>query len=68
MFAKPEWNIAFDHDPDLAIRSRQCYWADTSAKHTRCFGFHLPWPGLGHIIQATPEQYRWWPERWQWQG
>lgn len=66
MFAKPEWNISFDHDPDLSILTRKKYWAEASAKHTRCYGFHLPWPGLGHIIQPAPNQYAWWAERWQW--
>lgn len=68
MFARPEWNISFDHDPDQAIQSRKCYWADASAKHTRCYGFHLPWPGLGRIIQQSPDQYTWAAEPWQWQG
>ncbi len=68
MFAKPEWNISFDHDPDLAILSRKRHWAEAAAKHTRCYGFHLPWPGLGHIIQPAPHQYAWWAERWQWVG
>ena len=66
MFAKPEWNIAFDHDPELAILSRKRYWAEAAARHTRCYGFHLPWPGLGHIIQPAADQYAWWAERWQW--
>ena len=68
MFANPEWNIAFDHDPALAIQSRKRYWADAAAKHTRCYGFHLPWPGLGHIVQPVPDQYSWWAERWKWEG
>lgn len=66
MFANPAWNIAFDHDPDLGIRTRQRYWAEAAAQRTRCYGFHLPWPGLGHIVQQGPSQYGWWAERWQW--
>ncbi len=68
MFANPAWNIAFDHDPDLAIRTRQRYWADAAAQRSRCYGFHLPWPGLGHIVQDDSNHYRWWAERWQWQA
>lgn len=66
MFTRPEWNISFDHDPVTAIQSRKKYWAQASAAHTRCYGFHLPWPGLGHIIRRGPEEYAWWAERWQW--
>ncbi len=68
MFAQPEWNIAFDHDPELSIRTRQRYWAEAAAQRTRCYGFHLPWPGLGHIVQQSPNRYGWWAERWQWQA
>lgn len=66
MFSRPEWNISFDHDPELAIRTRQEYWEKAAAGRTRCYGFHLPWPGLGHIVQRAPAEYSWWPERWQW--
>ncbi|RYD32174.1 MAG: MBL fold metallo-hydrolase, partial [Verrucomicrobiaceae bacterium] len=47
MFTNPEWNIAFDHDPATAVATRRKYWAEAASKHTRCMGFHLPWPGLG---------------------
>jgi glyoxylase-like metal-dependent hydrolase (beta-lactamase superfamily II) len=66
MFAQPEWNIAFDHDPDMAVRTRQKYWAEAAAGHTRCYGFHLPFPGLGRVVPHGPGSYRWWAERWQW--
>lgn len=65
MFADPNWTIAFDHDPITAVETRKKFWREAAAKRTRCFGFHLPWPGLGRII---PEKtgYRWWAESWQW--
>ncbi len=68
MFADPSWNIAFDHDPDAAIETRRKWWAMAAEKHTRCFGFHLPFPGLGRIVQSHATRYSWWPERWQWQA
>lgn len=66
MFAKPEWNISFDHHPEQAIATRKRYWEETSLQRTRCYGFHLPWPGLGHITRVAPGQYSWWAERWRW--
>lgn len=65
MFADPSWTIAFDHDPLAAAASRRRYWEDAAETRVRCFGFHLPWPGLGRIV-AEPAGYRWWPEAWRW--
>jgi glyoxylase-like metal-dependent hydrolase (beta-lactamase superfamily II) len=65
MFANPEWTIAFDHDPELAVITRKKFWSEAAAKHTRCYGFHLPWPGLGRIVKSG-SGYRWWAESWSW--
>ena len=67
MFADPTWTIAFDHDPAQAVITRQKFWTEAAAKHTRCFGFHLPWPGIGHIVQQVQGGYQWWAEAWRWQ-
>jgi glyoxylase-like metal-dependent hydrolase (beta-lactamase superfamily II) len=66
MFADPRWTIAFDHDPEQAVLTRQKFWSHAAENHTRCFGFHLPWPGIGRIV-AENEGYRWWAEAWKWQ-
>lgn len=65
MFANPDWTIAFDHDPVQAVVTRKKYWSEAAAKRTRCYGFHLPWPGLGRIVQTGPA-YSWWAEKWTW--
>jgi glyoxylase-like metal-dependent hydrolase (beta-lactamase superfamily II) len=65
MFADPNWTIAFDHDPVVAVETRKKYWSEVTEKHTRCYGFHLPWPGLGHIV-SEGEGYRWAMEAWRW--
>lgn len=66
MFADPDWTIAFDHDPSQAILTRKKFWSQASTNHTRCYGFHLPWPGLGRIIPQE-KGYRWWAEAWRWE-
>ena len=65
MFADPSWTIAFDHHPAQAAETRQKFWEQAAHGRTRCFGFHLPWPGIGKIV-ADGSGYRWWPEAWQW--
>ena len=67
MFADPGWTIAFDHDPETAVVTRRKYWTAAAENRTRCYGFHLPWPGLGNII-GSENAYQWWPERWHWMG
>jgi len=65
MFADPNWTIAFDHDPIVAVETRKKYWTEAVEKRTRCMGFHLPWPGLGHIV-TEGNGYRWAIEAWRW--
>lgn len=66
MFRDPRWNIAFDHEPELAVATRRKVFARTAQAGTRCYGFHLPWPGLGRIVPAGGESYVWHAERWTW--
>lgn len=65
MFFDPEWFIAFDHDPQLGIQTRKDVFARAAAGRTRCYGFHVPWPGLGQILPQG-NGYLWNPERWTW--
>jgi len=65
MFHNPEWFIAFDHDPMLGIETRKKVFAQAAAERTRCYGFHVPWPGIGHILPVGGG-YLWHPERWSW--
>jgi glyoxylase-like metal-dependent hydrolase (beta-lactamase superfamily II) len=65
MYHHPDWFIAFDHDPAQAIETRRKVFASAAAERTRCYGFHVPWPGLGRILPQG-EGYLWYPERWSW--
>lgn len=65
MFHDPAWTIAFDHDPEQAVKTRRKVFAEAAAERTRCYGFHLPWPGLGQILPMNVG-YQWYPERWSW--
>jgi glyoxylase-like metal-dependent hydrolase (beta-lactamase superfamily II) len=65
MYHNPNWTIAFDHDPVQSIDTRKKVFAKAAAERTRCYGFHVPWPGLGQIIPAG-EGYLWHSERWDW--
>ncbi|WP_166089082.1 MBL fold metallo-hydrolase [Mucilaginibacter inviolabilis] len=49
LFAKPEWGTVFDIDFDLAARTRHRVLEEFAASRQKVFGYHLPWPGFGHI-------------------
>ena len=65
MFHNPEWYIAFDHDPLQSIDTRKKVFAKAAAERTRCYGFHVPWPGIGQVVPVGAG-YLWHPERWSW--
>jgi len=66
MFKNPNWTIAFDHDPELAVVTRKKVYAQAIAEKTRLYGFHLPWPGIGHLAEPVKDSYVWIPERFSW--
>ena len=65
MFTNPAWGIAFDHEPELAVDTRQKLFAELSTTHERSYGFHLPWPALGRVARVGAG-YAWQGERWSW--
>ena len=65
MFEKSNWNIGWDNNLKIAAETRKRIFSQASNKRTRVFGFHLPFPGLGHIT-AQGQGYRWLPERLIW--
>lgn len=67
MFARPGWTIGFDTDPRAAAAARKRMFDRLAADRTRVFGYHLPWPALGHIA-AHAEGYVWVPRPWDWSG
>ncbi len=65
MFHDPSWLIGLDHNLAISARTRKKVFENESAAHTRLFGFHLPWPGLGRVAQFGTG-YRWLPEALRW--
>ena len=48
-FAHPEWAVAFDAQPKLAIDTRKRLLDRAAADRLRVFGGHLPFPSLGRV-------------------
>jgi glyoxylase-like metal-dependent hydrolase (beta-lactamase superfamily II) len=55
-FAHPEWTMAFDTQPPIAIATRKKLFDRAAADRVRVFGGHMPFPSLGHL-RATDGHY-----------
>jgi glyoxylase-like metal-dependent hydrolase (beta-lactamase superfamily II) len=56
---RPEWHAAVDLDPEQLETSRRQLLKKATAENALVFGFHLPFPGLGHVIKKG--------DAWHWQ-
>jgi glyoxylase-like metal-dependent hydrolase (beta-lactamase superfamily II) len=63
-FARPDWSIAFDIDQDAGAATRKKVFDMTATDRLTIAGMHLPYPGIGHVAQAS-EGYAFVPEEWQ---
>lgn len=67
MFRNPKWVIGWDHDMGQAVETRRRVFKQAALQRTPCFGFHVPWPGLGGVVQrGSEESYDWAPRRMFW--
>jgi glyoxylase-like metal-dependent hydrolase (beta-lactamase superfamily II) len=62
-FPHPEWTIAYDVDAAMAIKTRRKILKDAAMDRTTLMGFHLPFPGIGHVREAG-QGYEWVPKPW----
>ena len=58
--AHPQWQWVFDTDSEQAARRRQPLLERAAAQGALVFGTHLPFPGLGHVVQEG-QGWRWRP-------
>jgi glyoxylase-like metal-dependent hydrolase (beta-lactamase superfamily II) len=52
-FARPDWSISFDSDPDTAARTRSRILDMAAADRFVIAGSHLTFPGLGHVARRA---------------
>jgi glyoxylase-like metal-dependent hydrolase (beta-lactamase superfamily II) len=55
----PEWFMSFDILPEQAVTTRRQLLQGAVAKQSLVSAFHLPFPGIGHVVSVG--------EHWQWQ-
>lgn len=56
----PEYGIKYDHDFDLAVKTRLTVLEEAYQQRQLLFAMHLPWPGLGYIDKNN-HRYQWVP-------
>ena len=61
----PDWQPVTDFDGDLAVKSRKKLIDQAASERLRVIGYHLPFPGVGHISRKDGA-YRWIPDAWNW--
>ncbi len=64
-FEHPEWHFGFDTDKEQAVASRKRLLDMTAADQITLAGYHLPFPGIGHVIRRG-DAYQYLPAPWQW--
>ena len=61
LFANPQWGTSFDTDFELGIKTRLTVLKKLSTENALIFGYHQPYPGIGHIKQIANDSYKWVP-------
>lgn len=62
-FARPDWSVIFDVDPDQARSTRKRILDQTATDGLEIAGMHLIYPGLGHVDRKG-DGYALVPSRW----
>lgn len=54
LFPHPEWGFNGDTDIEMATNTRKRVMKALADGKTKVIGYHLPWPGIGHVrMQGT---------------
>jgi glyoxylase-like metal-dependent hydrolase (beta-lactamase superfamily II) len=63
-FDHPDWNNAFDHDPEEAVRVRVRLLREIAASGELLAAAHLPFPSVGRVA-LDGDVFRWVPTTWE---
>ena len=66
-FEHPEWHFGFDIDKDLAVSTRRKLLDMVASDRIAISGYHLPFPGIGHVARRG-QAYEFLPAPWIWGG
>jgi glyoxylase-like metal-dependent hydrolase (beta-lactamase superfamily II) len=58
LFPHPEWGFNGDTDIVLAAATRRRVLQSLATGKTKVIGYHLPWPGIGHV-RVQGKEFEW---------
>lgn len=58
LFPHPEWGFNGDTDIVLAAATRRRVMQSLATSKTKVIGYHLPWPGIGHV-RMQGKEFEW---------
>lgn len=61
LFPHPEWGFNGDTDLEMAAATRRRVMRSLAVEKTKVIGYHLPWPGIGHV-RLQGKEFEWVPE------
>jgi glyoxylase-like metal-dependent hydrolase (beta-lactamase superfamily II) len=59
----PEWQVAFDYDPEKAVQTRKKFHDMAATEKTLIAGFHFSFPSMGYVEKSSTG-YKLNPIRW----
>jgi glyoxylase-like metal-dependent hydrolase (beta-lactamase superfamily II) len=59
----PDWHVMYDHDPELAQKTRHRFYDMAAHEKAVVVGYHFPFPCVGHVEKAGAG-YRLVPVNW----
>jgi glyoxylase-like metal-dependent hydrolase (beta-lactamase superfamily II) len=59
----PDWHAIYDHDPDLAQKTRHAFYDMAAAEKALIVGYHFSFPSIGHV-ERDGARYRLVPISW----
>ena len=62
---RPDWQIAFDVDPEAGAATRQRLLDEAAADRVLTMAYHFPFPALGHV-RPRDDAFEWVPVAWTW--
>lgn len=60
-FEHIDWTPSWDLDREQSIESRHKLFGQAARENALVHGFHLPFPGLGHLTETGPDSWRFEP-------
>jgi len=62
--AYPDWQVKFDQDKELAVKTRRDILGMLAADKLPMIGYHMPWPALGYV-ETRGSGYHYVPHSYQ---